>query len=132
MEYVLANPVPVAVFAASLLACRSSDKQTRDRGFISAALALAYRAIEWLYEWLSGKFNKASKYPKRFLETLSNMGLQWVGALKVALNSVLPGLGKLLEPFESFFQWLKENAGSVAQVIVMVVGGYIVLKVIRR
>ena len=49
-----------------------------------------------------------------------------------ALNSLLPGLGKLLEPLESFFDWLKKNAGSVAHVIVTVAGGYVVLKVIRR
>lgn len=65
---------------------------------------------------------------KRAADAAKNL----ISALKDALNSLLPGLGKLLEPLESFFDWLKKNAGSVARVIVMVVGGYIVLKVIRR
>ena len=125
MEYVYANPVPFAVLAAGLLACQSSDKDTRDRGFYASVISGLIAFVQSLRTLLSGLL-------ERGVENAMEKGLQLVTAFKDALNSLLPGLGKLLEPFEDFFKWIKKNAGSVAQVIVMVVGGYIVLKVIRR
>lgn len=125
MEYMLANPVPFTVFAAGLLACRSSDKDTRDRGFYFSVISGLIAFVQSLPTLLSRLF-------KWGVDNAMEKALQLVSAVKDALNSLLPGLGKLLEPLEDFFKWIKKNAGSVAQVLVMVVGGYIVLKVIRR
>ena len=76
--------------------------------------------------------NLFAKGAKDTVELGAEKARQLVAAVIKALNSLLPGLGKLLEPLESFFDWLKKNAGSVAHVIVTVAGGYVVLKVIRR
>ena len=115
-----------AVGTVTMLACSEDKKRTGGKvGGVVAGLSTLIGLILTLPRWFQKKGEQALKWA-------ANKALKGVEALKGALNSLFPGLGKLLEPLESLFQWLKENAGSVAQVIVMVVGGYIVLKVIRR
>lgn len=112
-----------AVGLATMAACSQNKKQTV--GFATGGTALALA----LYEMF---LKQPIKVVGDTIGTIAKLAAQLTTAVKNALNSLLPGLGKLLEPFQSFFDWLEKSAGSVAQVIVMVVGGYIVLKVIRR
>ena len=109
-----------------MIACSQNKQQT------GAKVATGFGALGTLVFGLLSIPELFRKWGEQGLKRAADAAKELISALKDALNSLLPGLGKILEPFESFFDWLKKMSGSVAQVIVGVVGGYIVLKVIRR